>query len=604
MKLIETLIDLIVEAAPEQIYQKYYSDIERPTFLRIIGLDPATKIQNDEEGGIKKIGKYSKLLLKMHKEGNLKPEDYPKAKDYLSLVYKHGVSVDLNKIKSLGDLFGLVEKYYSQGENTNVFDLINALDEEDYQLLKSGENWIMYTPKSEKAAAYLGVGTEWCTAWGPYSTNPRYRERKSHFTSHNNQGPLYVIIDRNDPSRKYQFHFETKQFMDKNDRKIDTGDFFETNQEVTDYFFPSLYDNTSEVSREETDKMNFLNSGQTAKLVERIVGDSENPITLALINMEDDELVEELKKYINDDNVESIEWDYRGKELEFNFSRIDDGDLEEVRNTSNQYRYDSDPYADHSEYLRNDINEMGDDDWYEEQIGGLLKKYYDEVVVLPGVNSYEQYRELMADYWEDLISDYADEYAYLNEGAVTNAAETELNNIEKFITVDDNYIKIPPAQMALFIEIEKLTELTDLESFFSAYCNHHSLVFEYENPMWNMNLEYPKLEEMRSHLDGYTKKIEEDLEQTPECISNKEKLIKVRKQFFGGGNYFSKDDLRIELKGGYDCNENGVKVTVDYMEKNPNNPNVSNWKRWGGFMDIERIVEYITNERLFEGYNK
>ena len=156
--------------------------------------------------------------------------------------------------------------------------------------------------------------------------------------------------------------------------------------------------------------------------------------------------------------------------------------------------------------------------------------------------------------------------------------------------------------MALFIEIEKLTELTDLESFFSAYCNHHSLVFEYENPMWNMNLEYPKLEEMRSHFDGYTKKIEEDLEQTPECLSKKEKLIKVRKQFFGGGNYFRKDDLRIELEGGYDCNENGIKIVMDYMEKDPSNPDVSNWKRWSGFMDVDRMVEYITNERLFEGH--
>jgi hypothetical protein len=602
MKLIESLYELILEAAPEQIYQKYYSDIERPTFLRIIGLDPATKIQNDEEGGIKNIGKYSKLLLKMYKEGNLKPEDYPKAKDYLSLVYKHSVPVDLNKVKTLGDLFGLVEKYYSQGETNSVFDLVNVLDNEDYQLLKSGEDWIMYTPKSEKAAAYLGVGTEWCTAWGPYSTNPSYRERKSHFTSHNNQGPLYVIIDRNEPSRKYQFHFETKQFMDKNDRKIDTGEFFQTNQEVTEYFFPSLYDDTSEVSREETDKMNFLNSGQTAKLVERIVGNSENPITLALINMEDDELVAELKKYINDDNVDSIEWDYRDKELEFNFSRMDDGDLEEVRNTSSQYRYDSDPYADHSEYLRNDITEMDDEEWYEDHIGGLLKKYFDEVVVLPGVNTYEQYRDLMSDYWEDLIGDYGDEYAYLNEGTVRNAAETELNNIEKFITVDENYIKIPPAQMALFIEIEKLTELTDLESFFSAYCNHHSLVFEYENPMWNMNLEYPELNEMRSHFDGYTKKIEEDLDQTPECMSKKEQLIRVKKEFFGGSNYFRKDDLRIELEGGYDCNENGVKIVMDYMEKDPNNPDVSNWKRWSGFMDVDRMVEYITNERLFEGH--
>lgn len=64
MKLIETVYDLLLEAAPEQIYQKYYSDIDRSTFLRIIQLDPRTKVKHEKENGIKKIGRYAKVLLK------------------------------------------------------------------------------------------------------------------------------------------------------------------------------------------------------------------------------------------------------------------------------------------------------------------------------------------------------------------------------------------------------------------------------------------------------------------------------------------------------------------------------------------------------------
>ena len=80
MKFKDILYDLILEAAPEEIYQKYYSDVERPLFIRVISLDPATKIEGEDN--IKRIGKYSKLLIKMFKEGNLKTEDFPKVKDY------------------------------------------------------------------------------------------------------------------------------------------------------------------------------------------------------------------------------------------------------------------------------------------------------------------------------------------------------------------------------------------------------------------------------------------------------------------------------------------------------------------------------------------
>ena len=600
MKLIETLIDLIVEAAPEEIYKKYYSDIERPTFLRIIGLDPASKIQSDEKGGIKKIGRYSKLLLKMFKEGNLKSEDFPKAKDYLSLVYKHNVPVDLNKVKTLGDLFNLVEKYYSRDDNKNVFDLVNTLDDNDYELLLSGEKWIIYRPKSEKGASYLGTGTEWCTAWGPYSTNQKYQGRKNHFSHHNNSGWLYVMISRENPEEKYQFHFETKQFMDKNDRKIDTGNFFDNHGEITKYFYPSLYDDTP-VDSEETDRMGFLSSSLKARLVEKAIGDSDNPLVNDLINLEGDELIEKLKTvYIDDPSLNSIEFDYLNREISsptihFEIDELN-GDLRYVAEVSSYYRADSDPYSDHTESLREDIR-SGDEEWQRELLEPLMKEYYDEVVTYS--KDYEYWKSLMEDHFESLVDDYADEYGYLNEPLVTTAAETELNNIEKFIIVyDDGQIDVTPSNLALFIHREKLTKITDVESLFDAYVNHHDLVFEYESPLRNIDHEYPTLNEMRSHFDGYSEKIEEELNQTPECQENKEKLIDIRNKFFNKGNYYSREDLRIEIKGGYDCEKGGVKISLDWLEKS--NENVSNWKRYVGTVDLERLVAYVTNEKLFE----
>jgi len=599
MKLIETVYDLLLEAAPEQIYQKYYSDIDRSTFLRIIQLDPRTKVKHEKENGIKKIGRYAKVLLKMHKEGNLKSEDHPKAKDYLTLVYKHNVSVDISKVKTLGDLFTLVEKYYSQSTNKNVFDLINVLDDNDYDLLLSGDKWIIYKPKSEKGAAYLGTGTEWCTAWGPYSTNEKYRDRKNHFSSHSDRGPLYVILNRDDSDKKYQFHFETKQYMDRNDRKIDTGDFLESNPEVCKFFFPSLYDDT-EVSDLEMERIGVLNRPQTAKLIERSVGETDNRIVETLVNDEGDELISKMKSFITDPNLESLDYDYRLDRLEFSLSDIGNynwGNIETCRETLSRYRYDSDPYAEHSERLRYDITEM-DEDYQKEQIEPLLKKYYDEVVLLPKVNSYERYRELINDYWDDIVNDFADEYAYLNEGTVRDASETELNAIERFISIDDNLIQVPTSHLALFIHKEKLKELSDIESLFEAYIESHNLAYEYEDPMYNINLEYPSLKDMTPHFEGYTKKIEDDLNQAPECLENKDRLAKLRKELFNGGNNFSRDDLRIEIRGGYNCEKEGVPVIVNYLKEK--NSNVSNWERWSGHLSIDRISEYITNERLFE----
>jgi len=58
-----------------------------------------------------------------------------------------------------------------------------------------------------------GVTNRWCTAW---------EGDNSRFDYYAKQGPLFIIIpaQRTDDNEKYQFHFETKQFMDYQDHQI------------------------------------------------------------------------------------------------------------------------------------------------------------------------------------------------------------------------------------------------------------------------------------------------------------------------------------------------------------------------------------------------
>jgi hypothetical protein len=63
--------------------------------------------------------------------------------------------------------------------------------------------------KSKAAAEYFGKGTRWCTT----SENG---DMYSHYAS---QGDLFIIILRED-HEKWQFHFQTMQFMDSKDNEI------------------------------------------------------------------------------------------------------------------------------------------------------------------------------------------------------------------------------------------------------------------------------------------------------------------------------------------------------------------------------------------------
>ena len=212
--------------SPDEIYQKYYSKIKRDIFDKIIEADPKTI------PGVK-VGRYAKLLLNMFKNGNLPLEDLSKAKYYLKLVYKYNRSIP-NTVQTLPEIYNIIEDKILN-INSSIEDILERLDAGvDYEELKGSDNWWVFIPKTEKGAAYLGVNTEWCTSDGQYSLNPDYQDRENHFDDYNSKGNLYIIINKEDESEKYQFHFESEQFKDKNDEDLESWEPFSYDNEDED----------------------------------------------------------------------------------------------------------------------------------------------------------------------------------------------------------------------------------------------------------------------------------------------------------------------------------------------------------------------------------
>ena len=97
----------------------------------------------------------------------------------------------------------------------------------DYHVVYQDKDWTVYVPDTYAGSCTLGKGTSWCTA---YSENDEYY---IHYTE---QGPLYIVINNHDKSEKYQFHFESNSFMDKDDESILLYEFLLSNKGLMNFF--------------------------------------------------------------------------------------------------------------------------------------------------------------------------------------------------------------------------------------------------------------------------------------------------------------------------------------------------------------------------------
>jgi hypothetical protein len=122
---------------------------------------------------------------------------------------------DINKFKSYQELDQLIDKLQAANTDTRT----NRETERQYgdDLIKSGQVEIYYNspeikiviPKTREASCYFGKNTKWCTA----------ATKNNKFDEYNSKDNLYILLFKKENIR-WQFHFQSMQFMDEKDQDL------------------------------------------------------------------------------------------------------------------------------------------------------------------------------------------------------------------------------------------------------------------------------------------------------------------------------------------------------------------------------------------------
>jgi hypothetical protein len=148
---------------------------------------------------------------------------------------------DIGKFKKLSDFEDMVQNNYGEKEIASNKSADKAAEQQFFadgeaELMYNTPEWKVVIPKTHKASCYFGRNTKWCTI---------SKDDSSYFNDYSEKGPLYIILQKKTNTR-WQFHFESGQFMDENDNGINLGKFISNYPEVAAIFkkyIKSLPDN-------------------------------------------------------------------------------------------------------------------------------------------------------------------------------------------------------------------------------------------------------------------------------------------------------------------------------------------------------------------------
>ena len=601
MKFKEVIYSLLTENQ-EGIYKKYFSDVERRTFIRIADADPKTKIIDNK---IIRLGSYYSFLINMYRNGNLRFEDLPKATEYLELVYKYSIKIGQMKIGSIPDLYEIVKDKIAKTQ-TSLATIIAALDPKEYEVKHNGDSWFIIIPKSEKSASYLGVNTEWCTAWGEYSLNPAHKDKTNRFDSYSSpQNPLYIIVNKENDNDKYQLHFSSDQLKNPADNEItNRPQFFNDRLEVKKTFFPSLYISNPEldnVKSELSKAKKFLSQSDLLILREIVYKEygGINPFIDALNGENEDDII----SFISDDSVKCS---------------VIRGDLEfEVKGLSSSVDGYDDALRTLKNWEYNAYNDVLDSEYYNynsdasEILSGYLSTYYEKnKTILIGdfgfyCRTYDNFIEFAENsglYKDEKVRDaFLDEFAKETSINLENAVREIIKEYEGILDIESNWnnsktLKMPIEKIIEFVNEKEVYSIESFDTFIGDYIDYHDLpTSDYvEYPEYDYG--YPPQEMMDEAFDEYFENKHEEFFDDEEtgCKEIREKLIKIFEKYFTDSGVYENEFVKIELKQPWFKNftcENGVDVKLHNKKTN---------KTEEGSVQVDNLVNYMQIEPLFE----
>lgn len=214
--------------------KKYYPNIPDEKFMDFINLDPTYR-------GGDNAGTYARWILNLANKGQL--SNIGHVKDILTRfdeVKKNLVTKDIMRFKSMEELENFLNDENSYTDLTHRQEVRgrqkarkNADLGKEASLVYEDSDWEVWVPHTYAASCKLGQGTRWCTA----STENDYYYK---YYKNNYGGDYYINISKKDPEEKYQFHFASAQFMDKDDDSIDLADFMHKNKGLSGFYFDTV----------------------------------------------------------------------------------------------------------------------------------------------------------------------------------------------------------------------------------------------------------------------------------------------------------------------------------------------------------------------------
>jgi hypothetical protein len=253
----EILLDALTKPQQDSKGNKQKPKLSKQEFIKLVAADPTTRLNNvdietadSKELAKVKAGKYVQWLIKNYLipkterqpgdhgyENEVKQskatfmEDLYKVTDDLKKFdkFKHKIKgeKDINKMNT-DQLYDAVKDFDITLASTTKAERKAAPVHPGAKLVYDGDEWRVIeirdkgTVGKEAACFYGGNNkeTRWCTSAPGLQWFDRYIK----------DGPLYVVFNPNDtrvaeetglPVERYQFHFPSNQFMDKDDRQQD-----------------------------------------------------------------------------------------------------------------------------------------------------------------------------------------------------------------------------------------------------------------------------------------------------------------------------------------------------------------------------------------------
>ena len=604
MKFNLLLEELLFELSGEEIHKKFYGKMSYDEFLKVVMMDPQTKV--GESNRIEKLGKYGRLLLSIYSSGGLRMEDSGKAKEYVGYLYQHNLPVDIKKVRTIGDLYNIVKDYIVR-DTKDFGEVLKVLDKNEYELLHNGDDWFIFKPLTEKASCYLGVNTQWCTTYGEHSLSKEGRGRTSAFSSYNKPNdPLYIIINKENPDIKYQLHFGTNQYMDPSDKPIKVTQYFKKYEEWVRFFFPSFY---SDVSQEQLNlelrRIDVLNDDMAHDLIQKAVVSTDNELIQHIMRKDSDSVVD----FMGDDDIKDI--DFYSSMIEISVRGLEQ-DAEQLSYTLSHYEYET---HNGNEFIYDDLrNYFDDDDTLKEKLeSGYFSKYFNENKDLiqkhTGISNYKIFKKYYLDNYvnnekikEALIEDVSD----LSSESYESYFVGEVTRIKSFIQFTNNTIDINIPKFIKTLLTHNIrsidSEGTPLWNSIDLFISDNSLPMEYEGH-YNYDMTYPEFgqyNEITKVTENYFEKILYD-ENNELCRKYRDMLDSVVDKLFKKDNFghysYEDENISVMLKSlDVDCSDG----TVSVIYQNKQTGKTYGTNNTPDKVKIENLSSLVTNYKLFE----